>query len=113
MRGGFSTAKGLSIAAANAHAELFAAEIGLSAAIVGMAEMVRQRPVGWARDDLVYVEPSPVAGLGLFAKKPIAKDTTLGRYPGRIISPAAADAKLERVPHALEYLYGSQDQARN
>jgi len=86
------------------------AQAAIFSTVVALAETVKQRPVGWARTELVEVRESPIAGLGLFARTDIPKGTTIGRYPGRVVSPAFADAKLEVVPHALEYLYGSQDQ---
>lgn len=82
-----------------------AVTVGLTALAI---DSFRNRPVGWVNTNLVRVGPSNVHGMGLFAVREIAKGTRIGRYPGRLRTEAEMDRKLERVPHASEYLYQTQ-----
>ena len=51
------------------------------------------------------MKESNVHGRGVFAKAPIAQETVLGAYPGRLRTPTEMLAKVQRVPVTKGYVY--------
>jgi hypothetical protein len=56
-------------------------------------------PANW------QVRESGVAGLGVFARAPLAQGTVLGAYPGRPRTPAEMAAKVAAAPAAAAYCF--------
>ncbi|GAB4816821.1 hypothetical protein N2152v2_003867 [Parachlorella kessleri] len=77
----------------------------LASLLAYLAAAWPDRPRGWSRKDLLEVRESPIQGLGVFAKRPIAAATVLGAYPGRPRSPTEMAAKIAATPAAAAYCF--------
>ena len=51
------------------------------------------------------VRESAVHGKGVFAKAPIAEETVLGAYPGRVRTPSEVLSKVQRAPGTKDYVF--------
>ena len=74
-----------------------------------------KRPRGSARDDLMEVRQSKISGanLGVFAKKTIPEGTTLGRFPGFLVSAEEALASKtsdKARESAKKYMFAVNDE---
>jgi SET domain-containing protein len=56
-------------------------------------------------ETLIEVRASPIQGLGVFARRPIAEGTRLIEYAGEVISEAEGDARYEEAAMARHHTY--------
>eukprot|EP00798_Chlamydomonas_sp_ICE-L_P024179 gene24179-9769_t len=89
--------------------ELYGTEFAFAAFAALAVVSYTNRPKGWARTDILSVQDSGIAGLGLFAKQPIPGGTVLGAYPGRPRSAVEMTAKAETAPLARQYVFRTDD----
>jgi len=68
-------------------------------------DVYKNRPRGWAREDLVHVATSKVAGQGLYATRDIPKNTVLGAYPGIPRNACDMAVKAQRCPQVEQYVF--------
>ena len=91
------------------HSQVLAFEACVASLGLLAAKAYRERPRGWVRSDLVVTGPSPLAGTGLFASRPIASGTVLGAYPGRPRSWEDMKKKYEAAPASKQYVFTTGD----
>eukprot|EP01024_Parvocaulis_polyphysoides_P010988 TRINITY_DN13878_c0_g3_i6.p3 TRINITY_DN13878_c0_g3~~TRINITY_DN13878_c0_g3_i6.p3 ORF type:complete len:230 (+),score=46.98 TRINITY_DN13878_c0_g3_i6:94-783(+) len=80
-------------------------EISVAAVTAYLAASWLDRPRGWALQDCLCVQESPVLGRGVFAKEDIPKGTIIGLYPGRIRSINELDMKSKQCPRVKGYIF--------
>eukprot|EP01025_Chloroclados_australasicus_P004217 TRINITY_DN1100_c2_g1_i1.p2 TRINITY_DN1100_c2_g1~~TRINITY_DN1100_c2_g1_i1.p2 ORF type:complete len:224 (-),score=23.15 TRINITY_DN1100_c2_g1_i1:292-963(-) len=80
-------------------------EVSLAAVTAYLAASWLDRPRGWALDDVLMVQESPVHGRGVFAKEDIPKGTVIGVFPGRMRSISELDLKSQQCPRVKGYIF--------
>ena len=75
------------------------------------AYVYHHRPRGWSRQDLLETKQSSLgenAGLGVFSKHVIGKDTVLGSYPGFVRNDRDMTAKSIVAPMSRYYCFSTR-----
>ncbi|GAX73149.1 hypothetical protein CEUSTIGMA_g602.t1 [Chlamydomonas eustigma] len=96
-----------SVSQASNSVQISSVSLCMSAALLVaiIIEVYKNRPRGWARNDLVQIATSQVAGKGLFAKRDIPSSTVLGAYPGLPRDSYDMGLKAHRCPQVEQYVF--------